>query len=85
MRCRSGWDFWVQLLHLAKVEQYLEIPLDYIVRTLHLVCANIMTKKLLPTPFFFAGRGLGTGFVLPSYRFIQMLWKKYENQNDVFF
>merc|ERR1719341_6156 len=25
------------------------------------------------TPFFFAGRGLGIGFVLPSYRFIQML------------
>ena len=29
------------------------------------------------TPFFLAGLGLGMGFVLPSYLFMQMLRKKY--------
>ena len=35
---------------------------------------NYSNKKTgVLTPFFFAGRAFGIGFVLPSYRFIQML------------
>ena len=75
----GGWgDLWIQLLNLQFIFNWIVCQFQITICTENMESLILFEGQyfVFLTPFFFAGLGLGIGFVRPSYRFIQILVKE---------